>query len=322
MSRRMIELSARLMAAGVPDESEPNMISTVAVVSDGMLLMGQRNDNGKWTVPGGHAEPGESPLQTAMRELKEEAGLDAPSMEPIGQEVIDSDKSRPPLHVTAFRFAVPEGRQADLLVHGDPDGEVSQWVWIPIHGGLPDYVIDALHVPLERNILMKSLGVGAQRDQGEAAPVALTAAAHTAKLLAAATGGDAEEEDDEESDVEDEHPKVGGGASGEGDEDGENEEGGKEQDADPHYSLPGKKPEGELNKSPEEFLDPDADGRGSMDPAHQRAAAEAQNRAAGGDPGVDGDQQVLDDMKANPLVEAFEKAFKKFLGEKKGKEAA
>jgi ADP-ribose pyrophosphatase YjhB (NUDIX family) len=36
-------------------------------------------DSGKWTMPGGAMEWGESPLETAVRELDEETGLEATS---------------------------------------------------------------------------------------------------------------------------------------------------------------------------------------------------------------------------------------------------
>jgi len=42
---------------------------------DGEILLIQRADDGKWTVPGGACEPGESPQETAVREVEEETGL-------------------------------------------------------------------------------------------------------------------------------------------------------------------------------------------------------------------------------------------------------
>ena len=46
----------------------------VVVNSEGMVLL--VNQHGKaWTLPKGHVEPNEEPLQTAMREIREESGI-------------------------------------------------------------------------------------------------------------------------------------------------------------------------------------------------------------------------------------------------------
>jgi ADP-ribose pyrophosphatase len=42
------------------------------------LLMIEREDGYGWALPGGHADPGETPTQTAIRELAEETGLYLP----------------------------------------------------------------------------------------------------------------------------------------------------------------------------------------------------------------------------------------------------
>jgi ADP-ribose pyrophosphatase YjhB (NUDIX family) len=49
-----------------------------AVVADqtGAILLIERTDNGLWTIPGGGMEVGETIAQTAIREVKEETGLD------------------------------------------------------------------------------------------------------------------------------------------------------------------------------------------------------------------------------------------------------
>ena len=39
------------------------------------MLLTQRSDNGRWCLPGGHMEPGESAEEACMREVLEETGL-------------------------------------------------------------------------------------------------------------------------------------------------------------------------------------------------------------------------------------------------------
>lgn len=43
--------------------------------ANGDILLERRSDNGLWGLPGGRVEPGESLMQTALREAKEETGL-------------------------------------------------------------------------------------------------------------------------------------------------------------------------------------------------------------------------------------------------------
>jgi ADP-ribose pyrophosphatase YjhB (NUDIX family) len=54
------------------------------VINDqGQLLLGRRTDNGMWSTPGGHVDPGENFEEAARRELREEAGLVAKEAEEI-----------------------------------------------------------------------------------------------------------------------------------------------------------------------------------------------------------------------------------------------
>ena len=52
--------------------------STTAVVTDDKdrVLLVKRRDNDLWTLPGGGMDLGESIVETAVREVKEETGLD------------------------------------------------------------------------------------------------------------------------------------------------------------------------------------------------------------------------------------------------------
>lgn len=52
------------------------------------LLVIQNANGGHWGFPKGHAEAGETPLETALRELQEEVGIEAINIQP-GQPLIE-----------------------------------------------------------------------------------------------------------------------------------------------------------------------------------------------------------------------------------------
>lgn len=115
----------------------------------GELLLGKRRDNAKFTLPAGHLEEGESPLEAAKRELKEETGLEAESLSPLMTHVLPSGKT---LYVySAFVTGTPHG-------NNDPDQECEEWKFYDIHKDLQK-IAKKLHGPenLEDNVLYKLL---------------------------------------------------------------------------------------------------------------------------------------------------------------------
>ncbi|HEY8904255.1 MAG TPA: NUDIX hydrolase [Chthoniobacterales bacterium] len=54
----------------------PKVDTRSVVVKDGRILLVREAADGLWTLPGGWADPGESPSQNAIREVREEAGLE------------------------------------------------------------------------------------------------------------------------------------------------------------------------------------------------------------------------------------------------------
>lgn len=47
----------------------------IAIIEDGKILLTKRRDFPVWCIPGGHLSPGESVLDAAIREAKEETGF-------------------------------------------------------------------------------------------------------------------------------------------------------------------------------------------------------------------------------------------------------
>jgi 8-oxo-dGTP pyrophosphatase MutT (NUDIX family) len=71
---------ARIEHYDDPDAPKPNSLkpaaSAVITNERGEILMQRRADNDLWALPGGTMDLGESIAQTAVREVREETGLD------------------------------------------------------------------------------------------------------------------------------------------------------------------------------------------------------------------------------------------------------
>lgn len=58
-----------------PDTKVKAGVGVIITDEEGRILLEQRRDNGMWGLPGGGIEPGESVFVAALREVKEETGL-------------------------------------------------------------------------------------------------------------------------------------------------------------------------------------------------------------------------------------------------------
>ncbi|WP_280410099.1 NUDIX hydrolase [Nocardia brasiliensis] len=71
-----------------PAAPEPNSltvaVSAVVRDTDGRILMIHRTDNGKYSIPGGGLEAGETVSDAVVREVKEETGIDVRVTDLVG----------------------------------------------------------------------------------------------------------------------------------------------------------------------------------------------------------------------------------------------
>ncbi len=81
-------------------------VDTLVLNEAGHLLLAQRKDNQEWVMPGGIAEIGHTPAESALKELWEEAGLRGRVLRLLG--VFDSRLwgSRSKVHMVHFVFHV------------------------------------------------------------------------------------------------------------------------------------------------------------------------------------------------------------------------
>jgi 8-oxo-dGTP diphosphatase len=140
MKRYIVSLIMMCNAVlGVDMEAEkarPKVGVGVYLIKEGKVLLGKRKGAhgvGLWAVPGGHLEFGESVEDCAKRELEEETGLRATSVQTglWSNDVIDGTK-----HYITF-FAVIEQFDGELQLR-EPE-KCEEWRW---------FSLDALPAPL------------------------------------------------------------------------------------------------------------------------------------------------------------------------------
>lgn len=127
-------------------------VALVAAFRDGLLLMGKRRDNGRWTMPGGHLEDDEDPKAGALRELREETGL-----APDGDLKLLDEREVGELKLYTFKCKVsdaPSGKN-------DPDQECGVWAFFDISKGIPKDVAENMAGPKDpdKNVALDEFGL-------------------------------------------------------------------------------------------------------------------------------------------------------------------
>jgi 8-oxo-dGTP pyrophosphatase MutT (NUDIX family)/predicted double-glycine peptidase len=131
-------------------EKNPTQVASVAATRDGRVLIGKRTDSGKWNFPGGHLNPNERPEKGAVRELLEETGLVALSVEKLGVKKVKDGS----IEVHSYRVEVGGKRKPTGAL--DPDEELEEFRWVdPLN--LPDDIQENLHNGAE-DVTLKLLG--------------------------------------------------------------------------------------------------------------------------------------------------------------------
>lgn len=111
---------------GSPSTPEPQPVVAAIVTSDLGVLVGRRND-GKppWTFIAGEVEPGESPEDAGVREVKEETGLLVRATGIIGRRVHPATG-----RTMIYMSATPKSSTTDVWV-GDED-ELAEVRWVSL----------------------------------------------------------------------------------------------------------------------------------------------------------------------------------------------
>lgn len=108
----------------------------IIVGKDGRIVLVWQNAN-SWSFPKGGVDEGETPLQTAWREVKEETGLSAPELElvgelgsytryPIGRDGTGENRETPPGTRTLYLFKTGQVE----LEPQEPDVTAAKWLTV------------------------------------------------------------------------------------------------------------------------------------------------------------------------------------------------
>lgn len=122
----------------------------VNVTRDKVVLIGRLDRRGRllWSLPKGHIEEGETPEQTAVREVGEETGIVGEIIRPLGTIDYWFVAERRRIHKTVHHFLMEE-RGGDL---SDEDVEVTEVDWVAL-----DELEDRLAYADERRLVRKAL---------------------------------------------------------------------------------------------------------------------------------------------------------------------
>lgn len=112
---------------------QPKLAALAVVIHEGQVLLVRRRnepDAGLWGFPGGHVDAGETALDAAARELREETGVAAkPERYLTNIDVIQRDETG------ALRFHFLLAAVLCRYVSGTPvaDDDVSEAAWVPLN---------------------------------------------------------------------------------------------------------------------------------------------------------------------------------------------
>jgi 8-oxo-dGTP pyrophosphatase MutT (NUDIX family) len=118
-----------------------------------VALISHRNRGGgeDWVIPKGHQEKGEELQETALREVKEETGIEAEIINKIGEITYSFRLGPVRIKKTVHHFLMKQVG-GNLTHEDDPEGEVLKVAWFPV-----SKLDEVLAHDNERKVAMRAL---------------------------------------------------------------------------------------------------------------------------------------------------------------------
>ncbi len=110
------------------------VVAAVAFVRDGRVLTVRKRGTSRFMLPGGKLEPGESAYAAAVREVREEVGLEVDHLTLLGE--FTADAANEPGHLvesTVYAASLP-----DPAVEPAAAGEIAELRWVEVAGAGDD----------------------------------------------------------------------------------------------------------------------------------------------------------------------------------------
>ncbi|MBQ7816589.1 MAG: NUDIX domain-containing protein [Oscillospiraceae bacterium] len=111
------------------------------------ILLIKHANSGHWSFPKGHVEAGETEVQTAMREIKEETGVNA-SVDTRFREVVTYSPKKDVIKDVVYFFATTENYETY-----NQEEEVSDICWVNI-----DRAIKSVSYKNDKELVRKAIG--------------------------------------------------------------------------------------------------------------------------------------------------------------------
>lgn len=128
----------------------PPIVAAIVTSKEGVLVERRHDGRPLWTFPAGEAEPGESPADTAIRETKEECGLQIVVSHVIGERNPHPKTGRHMIYLAARPYQ-------GTAVHNADESELAEVRWVQF--GEAEDLLTAMYEPV-REHLARTIGTG------------------------------------------------------------------------------------------------------------------------------------------------------------------